>query len=95
MEAFIDNLLSPVAKKALIEASDLKYHDFCNVFIDMYNNFEMNAFAEGRPPLRLDEDECKRILSKSLYKYWNSNKTSLTVDICTGTTAVDNQPFYS
>lgn len=78
MEEFIDTLLSPAAKKALMLASVEKYDVFEGIFIKLKNAGEMNAFANNRPPLRLDQSECLSHIAKTLYKFWNQNKTSFT-----------------
>lgn len=78
MEAFIDTLLSPTAKKALMLAVGEEYDVFERTFIKLKNAGEINAFANNRPPLRLDQSECLGHIAKTLYKFWNQNTTSCT-----------------
>ena len=76
MEAFIDNLLSPAAKKILILASKGDYSSFKLTVVKMRNDGEMNAFATNRPPLRLDEPDCLSHITSALYKYMRTSTIS-------------------
>lgn len=86
MDDFINDLLTPETKEqAIAAARTLSIREFWDFMCRLRRECKLNAYATQRPPLRIDDDECLRIISRSLHRHFLSQN----VTACTASQEYD------
>ena len=80
MNDFMNNLVTLETKKQIIvkaqTSSSTEFYDF---MCRLRSECKLNAYAENRRPLRIDDDECLKIISQSVYRHFSQSQ-NVTVD---------------
>ncbi len=78
MDEFINDLLTPKTKeRAAATACTSSIGEFWGFMCRLRSDCKLNVYAVNRPPIRI-EDECLRIICRSLHKHFLSQNLTAT-----------------